>query len=241
MIKVVICEDDLLMLKFMETIIHNELTKYVADLQMIAINRSEDESVFTARADIYFLDIDMPGKDGITLAKEIHNRYPAAIIIFVSNYDEFVYDCFEANPFRFMRKNIFEASISKVIKDTLKKVEELHQYLFIESKKCIHRLLQREICYIEKIDAKLHIKMADHQEFECRFSIKEMQKQMNEKYFVQIYPSVLVNVMQIEQFSKNTIVLRNGEKLPVSRRLRENARLKYMKFLGEEHGWYYQY
>jgi len=238
MIKIVICEDNLLTLKFMENTIQNELKKHVMNTQVIAVNCSDGEGVFKARAEIYFLDIDMPGKDGITLAKEIRNKYPATLIIFISNHDEFVYDSFEVYPFRFIRKDVFENSISKVIKDALKKVDDVRQYLVIETKKGIQRLLQREICFIEKIDTDIHIKMVDNHKYHFRFSIKEIQKRMNDKYFVRIYPSVIVNVAQIEQFSHNTILLKNGDVLPVSRRLKEQVRLRYMKYLGEEHGWY---
>ena len=44
--------------------------------------------------DVAFLDINMRGMDGLTLAKELNNLYPEINIIFCTGYDEYVSEAF---------------------------------------------------------------------------------------------------------------------------------------------------
>ena len=54
--------------------------------------------------DAYFLDIDMPGMDGIQLAHCVREIGSMNSIIFVSNVEEKVFEALRAEPLRFIRK-----------------------------------------------------------------------------------------------------------------------------------------
>ena len=45
--------------------------------------------------DIYILDIEMQGMNGLELAKTIRTNEPNALIIFLTSYSEYVFDVFE--------------------------------------------------------------------------------------------------------------------------------------------------
>ena len=55
--------------------------------------------------DIYFLDIEIPGINGIELAKQIRQISSKAYIIFVTSYTEFAIEGYEVNAFRYITKN----------------------------------------------------------------------------------------------------------------------------------------
>ena len=54
---------------------------------------------------ILFLDIEMKGMNGFELAALLNKEFPHIIIIFVSAYENYVYNAFEYAPFRFLRKS----------------------------------------------------------------------------------------------------------------------------------------
>ena len=63
--------------------------------------------------DALFLDIDMPGLDGMELAKRIREHNECIKIIFVTNKDNLVYSSLKYVPFRFIRKTHFEEEFSE--------------------------------------------------------------------------------------------------------------------------------
>lgn len=58
------------------------------------------------RVDIAFLDIEMPGQDGISLAKEIQNFNPKTNIIFVTGYSNYALDAFSVHAADYIMKPI---------------------------------------------------------------------------------------------------------------------------------------
>ena len=48
---------------------------------------------------IYLLDIEMPGMNGLEVAKEIRTMDKRAVIIFITSYSDYVFSSFEVQPF----------------------------------------------------------------------------------------------------------------------------------------------
>ena len=55
---------------------------------------------------IYLLDIEMPGMNGLEVAKEIRTMDKRAVIIFITSYSDYVFSSFEVQPFRFVNKPV---------------------------------------------------------------------------------------------------------------------------------------
>jgi len=234
MIKVIICDDDFIVLKYIRNIVYSEFKKYESVVEIISIVDPTNPEIFDSKADIYFLDIDMPNLNGIDLAKKIQLSYPTTIIIFITNRDELVYDSLEANPFRFIRKSVLENDLPKVVFDALERLRNQKQFLTVRINREIIRLLQREISYIERLGNGVCIHMTNKKRYQVRSPITEMEEQVNHRLFLKVFPSILVNMVQIKEFLRDTVLLSGNEVLPVSRRTKEKARDKYMKFLKEE-------
>lgn len=82
--------------------------------------------------DLIFLDVEMPGKDGMLVAKEIRERKDEVPIVFLTSHDEWVYDAFEIRAFRFLKKPLEKRKLNEVLCD----VEE--EYFQVE-KVVIHK------------------------------------------------------------------------------------------------------
>lgn len=65
--------------------------------------------------DIVFMDIEMSVLNGIETAKKIRKSNQKMVIIFVTDYQEYVYDVFDVLPFRFLRKPCSEEEVLAVL------------------------------------------------------------------------------------------------------------------------------
>ena len=125
---------------------------------------------------IIFLDIEMTGIDGITLAEEIRKKENDEILlIFVSSYPQYMQNSFQVQPFRFLTKPVsyseFEPVMNAAIRSIIKSAKNLSilPLADTETGKLIIRL--DDIVYIETITEKrrcIRITLSDGKKYEVR-------------------------------------------------------------------------
>lgn len=117
-----LCEDDRTVRDLLARSLQQEFSMIHIDLKVSAFTTGDELLAVLAggtKFDVYFLDIEMPGTDGIEVCRQIHTGIPAtsntpdapaapdALVVFISNKEELVFQSFEVQPFRFMRKSHF--------------------------------------------------------------------------------------------------------------------------------------
>lgn len=107
MVKFAVCDDEREMTDYISDRLREyypedcEIRKYGDGESLLADSRKQ---LF----DALFLDIDMPGSDGMELAKKIREDNQYVKIVFVTNKDNLVYSTFKYAPFRFIRKTYLD-------------------------------------------------------------------------------------------------------------------------------------
>ena len=88
--RAIIVDDEPLMLKRFA-----RLSKDIDDLNIVGRFESAEKALAYASGHQFeaaFLDVAMPGKNGIELAKALRKTMPELVIVFVSAYDEYIWD-----------------------------------------------------------------------------------------------------------------------------------------------------
>ena len=73
-------------------------------------------------ADTLFLDIDMPGIDGITAGRELRGRYPDLIIVYVTGYVQYARDGYSVAAFRYLLKDSLDEELPDCLRDIQQKL-----------------------------------------------------------------------------------------------------------------------
>ncbi|WP_206669808.1 response regulator [Paenibacillus luteus] len=68
-----------------------------------------------ATADVWFLDIEMPGMTGLELAEHIHSSDPNAAIVFVTAYHQYAIEAFDTAAVDYLLKPVEMARLMKTI------------------------------------------------------------------------------------------------------------------------------
>lgn len=169
--------------------------------------------------DILLLDVDMPNISGLEVAKILREtNEDIIIIIFISSYEKYVFDSFEYNPFRYIRKNKIKEELSIALKSaySLYKKSE-RRYVVIKSDDGDYRVEQSEICYFEIVKRKLFIHLANNKVLGMWKPIKDFINEINDNNFVKIHSGCVVNMKYIKEYTSYDVILDNGEKLFTSR------------------------
>ena len=185
--------------------------------------------------DLVFLDIDMPGTDGIELAKalaETGNRKPG--IIFVTNRTDRVFETFEVRPFRFLRKENLNETIERAVLDYIGYVRENGTEILFElsnrTSLCSVRL--KDILYIESRRNVQYLRVGYQQEpVRLNATMDELEAKLSGYDVVRIHRGYLVNLQHVRKIGKDEVVLKDGTSLLVSRRRFPEIQEKYLQYL----------
>ena len=129
MITIAICEDE----KKYAEYIRDFVAEVIPDVQITYFSDAENfyDSIKHKKYDLYLLDIEMPKKNGIEIAREIRNYYKKTIIIFLTNYEEYVYDGYEVNAFRYIPKPLVKEKLKPALESAYKEYQDNNSYIFI--------------------------------------------------------------------------------------------------------------
>ena len=121
MIKIAICDDDLIILNHTKEIIENYKKK---DLQVYSYKSGEGLLNSEDKFDIIFLDIDMDGINGIEAAKRIRVYDKKVKIIYVTNYTDYTSSAFSVHAFGYLVKPIKESDLHDQLDEALLYMKE---------------------------------------------------------------------------------------------------------------------
>lgn len=188
--------------------------------------------------DVLFLDIEMPGMDGLTLAKRIRTIMPHVLLVFVSGREQWVFRTFEVQPFRFVRKQTFRSELPDLVSALISALASTRQrviYLTEPGTEDIFSFDVSALHYVEARRKECRV-VADSGETMLRCPLKVLREQLEPWDFIQCHRSYLVNWRSIYRVGKTEIVLANGEMIPVSRGLRDQVRQEFMRVVEREGG-----
>ena len=63
--------------------------------------------------DLYLLDVELPGVNGLEVAKHIRRRYTEPVIIYISNHMNYAIRAFEVNTYSYIIKNELEKELPR--------------------------------------------------------------------------------------------------------------------------------
>ena len=99
----------------------NYLTALLEEISWIKILAKETsvtkgvESIISFRPEIVFLDIDMPGKDGFELIREVRDLNINSAIIFTTGHPEFAIEAFDKAAFGYLLKPVDAGKLRAIV------------------------------------------------------------------------------------------------------------------------------
>lgn len=101
--QIIICDDE----KSIQSLLRKKTTRFFAEKNIpceILCCGSGEEVLSLAKQgktiDLLFLDIQMPGKNGMEIAKTLRRQHRDLLIIFVTALSEYVYEAFDVDALR---------------------------------------------------------------------------------------------------------------------------------------------
>ena len=226
-LKVVVCEDD----SIISNDIKNRILEVRPDYKVDIYNTGEELLLAKKNFDIVFLDIEMQGKDGMTVAKELRTTKFTGHIIFLTSHTEFMPDAFKVKAFRFLNKPVQMEKLKEAIVESEKEILTNKKIILIDYG--VEVLVNiSDILYIEAQKNKTTVFTPD-EAIETNYTLKYWLQELGTADFFQVHKSYMVSLRHIKKMDSDCIMLHGTDvSVPVSRRNTgavKNAFFEYVK------------
>lgn len=236
MFNIALCDDNTQFLNLLEGKIRKECASLVPEKLECFIGPSfgsaEDVLLYIKSnpIDVLFLDIDMPKMNGFELAKILCKEYKDTIIVFMSAYDNFVYDSFEFSPFAYLRKNCMVDELPKLLTRVIEKLLEPTKQLTLVTKEGNFSFYVKDILYFESKHNNYIVHCNNMRSYECRGTLSQVEEAVTRFSFYRIHSAFLVNIEHVDRIIDNAYVSINGKLLPLAQRRIVEFRKKYTEY-----------
>lgn len=156
--------------------------------------------------DILFLDIEMPGMNGIYVGNELKQRGSKTIIFVVTSYSEYLDDAMRFHVFRYLSKPLDKQRFYRNMKDAIDLYNTVSTKVAIETKQDIHTIPVSSIAMVEAVGRKVTIYTA-HGSYESVHKLQYWLEKLPSNIFFLTHRSFIVNFEYITNFDHTLIHL----------------------------------
>lgn len=221
------------------------LKEYQKSVSIIEAENGKEaiDKIKSEKPDLVLLDIQMPGFDGFAVIQNVGTDVMPPVV-FITAFDQYAINAFEVNAIDYLLKPfdkerfkksfdraLTQISSRKKLKDNLKLlVNEIKK-----EKKYLDRIIVNigtkyffinvnEIIYISAEEKYIQLH-TDKGKFLIRETMKKTEESLDPQKFARIHRSYIVNIEQIKEMQPwshgdYVVILKNGEKLQMSRRFK---------------------
>ncbi|HEV8234019.1 MAG TPA: LytTR family DNA-binding domain-containing protein [Gemmatimonadaceae bacterium] len=227
MIRVVIADDEPLARSRLRALLADH-----ADIEVVAEAEAGDGVLAAIRAErpeVVFLDIQMPGRSGVELARQLHVT-PMPFIVFVTAHAHYAVDAFELGAVDYLLKPVDEARLAASLaraRSVLALRESPAAFvdrLAVTVGKRTIFLRATQVDWIEADGNYVRLHVGPHS-YLLRLTLGELEQQLDRRTFARIHRSYAVrldflNELQMTAPGQYRAILASGTALPVSTRYR---------------------
>jgi DNA-binding LytR/AlgR family response regulator len=187
------------------------------------------------KTDLIFLDINMPGINGIEFLRSIHNPPE---VIFTTAFREYAAEAFDVNALDYLVKPVSMERFLKSINKFLEKKNSAQRsdvnlnendYIILKSDKKNFKVKVNEILYIESLDDYVKVHTLNNR-LVCYMRLSALESLFaSSGTMIRIHRSYIINTDFVQVFTGYDVEI-NGKKIPIGR----NYRARTLKLLRQE-------
>lgn len=236
MIKMAICDDEVSVLEKLAGYTEKYRQQCNREIEYLSF-RSPFDLLFEiekgTRFDIIFLDIIMPGENGIDVAAEIRNFDKEVKIILLTSSADYAVESYRVGACFYQLKPISDKAFFNLMDSTMLSCEkEQADSIILRCKGGITRIKLQHLEYCEVIHRTLLMHLVNKEVLECSGSLDELSRQLESHGgFLRFHRSYLVNLEHIRQLSYKSVTMASSVQLPVPRGKYHEVKDAYLEYM----------
>lgn len=230
MIQVVVCDDEPLFVDYLKKMLSDEFMKQgtVCEFRSYTDGECFLNEEKNRKIDLIFLDIHMPGISGMDVAAQMKEQNRK--VVFVTNYEHFVFPALQYYPFYFLRKSSLKDEVPGLVQEFLRRLNEKKVVFQYKVRENIYTIPCEDIMYLTHYRHNVIIHNKVNEEICFRSTIRACEGQLDLQRFAKVNSGTLVNLQYCESLCRNNLMMKNGKSIAISREHYKIVREQFMKF-----------
>lgn len=233
MIKIAVCDDELSQSQLIESYVQawsqergEPCTVRLFPSGEAFLFQWEEEKDWAA----LLLDIQMPGLDGLELARRLREAGSTLPIVFITGLPDHMDQGFELEALHYLLKPIRWEKLFSCLDRAVRRGRQEPFLLLDTADGQELRVLQREIAVVEAAGRRSLVTFGQEKATEVKAGFQSVLAQLAPGDFVQCHRSYVVGLRHVHLLGKDQLTLDNGQVIPVSRRLFPQVNAAFVEF-----------
>lgn len=217
-LKVAVCDDDAVQRGYLCEIAAAWAKKENHLLELRQYGRAEDflfdyseEKDF----DLLLLDVEMPGMNGVELAKRVRLDSSVIQIIFITGYYEYFGDGFDVSALHYLLKPVDEKKFCLVLDRAAGNLSQRQRTVLVVHGEGSVKVALSDIVYVEAENVYVSVHTMD-EKYRMRMALGKFAQQLDDTFF-KVHRSFIVNLNHVRGITRTEVEMENGDKVPLSR------------------------
>lgn len=231
-LKLAICDDDAKQRDYLTDIVTawGKKNRHLIELKQYISADSflfdyEEEKDF----DILLLDVEMPGRSGIELAKEVRKENQAVQLIFITGFYEYFSDGFDVSALHYLIKPVDAGKLTPVLDKAVGNLTTRMRSVLLSTSDGDVKLSLADIIYVEAENVYLNIHSV-HGDYRTRMTLGKFFEELDDTFF-KAHRSFLVNLKYVKLITRTDVTMTNGAVIPLSRGVYHDIHAALVKYL----------
>lgn len=228
--KIVICDDELEYLNLLRIHVQEYMKNRYIECEITATTNPVEILNCTECFDLAFLDIQMDGIDGISLAKELRKRNSKLALFFVTNFDEHLDDAMDLQAFRFFEKPFNVNRLYSGLDRVMEYINRTYVDVFLSEDGVQQRIFIDDIEYITRKNRKTAL-ITNNGSYCSKESIDAWCQKLPPLFFYPVHNSFLVNLHYVTKYSYSELYLNDDTRIPIAPRKQSSFHKFWFEYL----------
>lgn len=229
---IAICDDE----KEIREMLKEKIMQIYPKAILLSYSTGEELLSEDGEWNILLLDINMAGKNGMEVARELRKKHKDTILIFVTALEEYVFEAFDVGAFHYLVKPFEDDKFKEVLQKAVGQYynnseyyqkESKKQYIMVYAKGVHTKIALDDIVYAEVFNRKIMIH-THNEKIEYYGRLSELEKQLGEDFF-RPHRGYLIHFKYVEKYDASTIYMGKGQALMAKQNYPEFVR-RYLKY-----------
>ena len=234
--KIAVCDDDLTFLQELSDMLNQYGSENNCSMEYKTFTNPLELAAQIEKGihyDAIFLDVFMPGINGIQCAKDIRFLDDFVKIIFLTTSSEFAVESYAVRAYQYLLKPLQKENLFLTLRLLENELKSAEKNIFIlKSKNAVTKILLSKLEYCEVINRKIILHLSNGEEVDCNLRMNELEEKLKDfGMFLKPHRSFLVNMDYIQTLASHSILMECGVKIPVPREKYAQIKQEYMEYI----------
>lgn len=181
--------------------------------------------------DLCFIDIFLPGINGMQTARQIYRLDPNCILLFLTCTDQLMGEGYRVRALRYFMKPISITQLNDVLSECIEQISATQKRLTIQVNRKYYEIPFSRIYYVTSSSkTEIHLKDGVYPLISRKSFSDTVAPLLSDYRFITCSRGIVVNMAHVRKITKDRFLMENGDFVPISRRQFHTVNDRFINF-----------